>query len=283
MVLQLGQRRLIAQSRNRPFSTRKEDVALNRPAHTTSHVPARQGLYDPADEHDACGVAFVVDMHGRQTHRMVQQGLDALVQLDHRGATGAEANVGDGAGILTQIPDRFFRDVCEFELPERYAVGLAFLPADDPHAASEAIDKLVKDQGLTLLGWRDVPVDASTIGSMASDVQPVFRHLFVAAAPGADQRPDDDMGLERAAFVLRKRIEHEAGIYFASLSCRTIIHKGMLTSGQVQEFFTDLSDERFESALALVHSRFSTNTFPSWPLAHPYRLVAHNGEINTVK
>jgi glutamate synthase (NADPH/NADH) large chain len=264
--------------------------------------PAPQGLYDPAYEHDACGVAFVVDMHGRRTHDMVRRGLQSLCNLDHRGATNAEDNVGDGAGILTQIPDRFFREVCDFELPPlgNYAVGIAFLPRDpaDADAAASAIEKLADSEGLAVLGWREVPVDDSMIGSMAREVQPTFRQLFLHA-------PDDQLAgieLDRRAFVLRKRVEHELGtavqeetdeevggsvednrMYFPSLSSRTIVYKGMLTSGQLQDFFPDLTDERYESALALVHSRFSTNTFPSWPLAHPYRMVAHNGEINTVQ
>ncbi len=248
-------------------------------------LPEAQGLYDPRHEHDACGVAFVVDMHGRRSHDIVAKGLSALCQLDHRGATGAEENVGDGAGILTQIPDAFFREVCDFDLPSAgtYAVGAAFLPGDAAQAddAVEAIAKIVANEGLRVCGWRDVPIDNSTIGSMARDVEPTFRQLFVAGPEGGF--PLTGLDLERRAFVLRKRIEHEvAGLYFPSLSGRTIVYKGMLTSGQVQEFFLDLADERYTSALALVHSRFSTNTFPSWPLAHPYRLVAHNGEINTV-
>ena len=252
-------------------------------------LPQKQGLYDPAYEHDACGVAFVVDMHGRRSHDMVQKGLRSLCNLDHRGATNAEDNVGDGAGILTQIPHRFFTEVCDFELPAEgaYAAGMAFLPGGEDAAASAqaAIAKLADAEGLQVLGWRDVPTDNSMIGSMARDAEPIFRQLFVAASDGAT-----GIDLDRKAFVLRKRIEHEVGsdedgttVYFPSLSCRTIVYKGMLTSGQVEEFFPDLSDERFETALSLVHSRFSTNTFPSWPLAHPYRLIAHNGEINTVQ
>ncbi|MGK2929278.1 MAG: glutamate synthase large subunit [Acidimicrobiales bacterium] len=252
-----------------------------------NQLPAPQGLYDPAYEHDACGVAFVVDMHGRKTHDMVQRGLQSLCNLDHRGATNAEDNVGDGAGILTQIPDRLFRAVCDFELPAAgaYAVGLAFLPGDraEADAAATAIEKLVDAEGLTLLGWRDVPIDDSTIGSMARDAEPTFRQLFVAGDSGGDALTGID--LDRRAFVLRKRVEHETepDIYFPSLSSRTIVYKGMLTPNQLEQFFPDLHDERFETALALVHSRFSTNTFPSWPLAHPYRMVAHNGEINTVQ
>ncbi|MEY2398615.1 MAG: glutamate synthase large chain, partial [Actinomycetota bacterium] len=247
--------------------------------------PGPQGLYDPRFEHDACGVAFVVDVHGRRSHDMVQLGLKSLCNLDHRGATGAEANVGDGAGILMQVPDGFFRAVVDFTLPEAgtYAVGNAFLPPDEAACAAsvDGIEKIVHAEGLRVLGWREVPVDNSMIGTMASDVQPIFRQVFIAAAENA--APLRDLELERRAFVIRKRAEHETEVYFSSLSGRTLVYKGMLTSLQLQEFYPDLHDERMDSALALVHSRFSTNTFPSWPLAHPYRFIAHNGEINTVQ
>ena len=246
-------------------------------------LPATQGLYDPRFEHDACGVAFVVDMHGRSSHDMVQRGLTCLYQLDHRGATGAEANVGDGAGMLIQLPDSFFRQVTDFDLPEAgsYAAGMAFLPSEDPDGAAQAIEALAEQEGLRVLGWREVPTVSSSLGSFATDAMPVFRTVFIA---GSESSPIRDLDLERAAFILRKRIEHEIqpAVYFPSLSCRTFVYKGMLTCDQLPEFFPDLTDERLESALALVHSRFSTNTFPSWPLAHPYRLIAHNGEINTV-
>ncbi len=249
------------------------------------HLPAKQGLYNPAYEHDACGVAFVVDMHGRRSHERVVQGLTALRNLDHRGATGAEENVGDGAGILTQIPDELFRAVCDFELPPAgsYAVGMGFLPQDPAAAdtAAAAIDKIVADEQLRVVGWRDVPIDNSMIGIFAQEAEPTFRQLFVA---GPTDQPLSGLDLERRTFVLRKRIEHEVDdTYFPSLSGRTIVYKGMLTTPQLREFFRDLQDERYTTALALVHSRFSTNTFPSWPLAHPYRIVAHNGEINTVQ
>ncbi|MBV9953204.1 MAG: glutamate synthase subunit alpha, partial [Acidimicrobiia bacterium] len=250
-----------------------------------SHTPRRQGLYDPAFEHDACGVAFVVDLHGRPTRDIVEKGLTALLHLDHRGATGAEANTGDGAGVLIQVPDRFLREVVDFDLPPvgHYATGIAFLPAGEAASdATDAVDKIVASEGLTVLGWRDVPVQPDSLGSMARDVMPVFRQVFVAAPDAAMAGLD----LERAAYVVRKRIEHEAvegSVYFPSLSSRTLVYKGMLTTPQLREFYPDLRDERVESALALVHSRFSTNTFPSWPLAHPYRYLAHNGEINTVQ
>ncbi len=247
-----------------------------------NEVPSPQGLYDPAFEHDACGVGFVVDMHGRASHRIIDLGIASLCHLDHRGATGAEANVGDGAGILVQIPDGFLRQVVDFELPAAgsYAVGCAFLPrgTDECAAAMSAIEKIVASEDLTVLGWRDVPHDDSMIGQMARDAEPTFKQLFLAAT-GA---PLEGIALDRRAFIARKRIEHETGTYFASLSARTLVYKGMLITGQLTDFYPDLVDERFESALALVHSRFSTNTFPSWPLAHPYRMIAHNGEINTV-
>ena len=260
--------------------------------HTPTPVSSRtrHGLYDPRNEHDSCGVGFVVNVHGVKSHQIVRQALGGLCQLDHRGATGAEANVGDGAGILIQVPDRFLRAVCDFDLPEAgtYAVGCAFLPKgkQDAEKAMEHIGRIVADEGLRIVGWRAVPVDNSGIGRFARDVEPMFKHVVIAAEDGAP--PLSGMALERRAFVIRKRIEHEVDspdgqpLYFPSLSSRTLIYKGMLTSGQVPQFFLDLNDERIETALALVHSRFSTNTFPSWPLAHPYRMLAHNGEINTV-
>ena len=251
-------------------------------------LPPIQGLYDPAFEHDACGVAFVVDLHGRQSHALVQRGITALVNLDHRGASGAEGNTGDGAGMLIQIPDRFYREVVGGDLPPvgHYATGIAFVPGDEAEVAGtiEAVEKILLAEGLRVLAWRDVPVDAGALGSGALAAMPTFRQVFVAGTdPGLA-----GLDLERRVYVARKRIEHEVGsgddrVYFPSLSCRTIVYKGMLTTPQLRGFYPDLSDPRVESALALVHSRFSTNTFPSWPLAHPYRYLAHNGEINTVE
>jgi glutamate synthase (NADPH/NADH) large chain len=248
----------------------------------SSNTPA--GLYRSEFEHDACGVSFVVDMHGRRSHRMVQLGLASLCNLEHRGASGAETNTGDGAGILIQIPDRFYRAITSFDLPPagRYATGIAFLPTDAEGVERDrdAIEKLTTDEGLTFLGWRELPVDPSEVGSIAREAMPSFHQLFVSG--GHDQW--SGLELERRAFILRKRIQHEVeGVYFSSLSARTIVYKGMLTAPQVRSFFPDLDDERVDTALALVHSRFSTNTFPSWPLAHPYRYVAHNGEINTLQ
>ena len=258
------------------------------------NVPS--GLYNPAYEHDSCGVAMVADMHGRRSRDIVDKAITALLNLEHRGAAGAEPNTGDGAGILIQVPDEFLRAVIKeqglsFELPAEgsYATGIAFLPqsARDANLACEAVQKIVEAEGLQLLGWRDVPHDDSSLGALARDAMPTLRQVFIAGASGMD--------LERRAYVIRKRAEHELGtkgpgqdgpgretVYFPSLSGQTFVYKGMLTTPQLRAFYLDLQDERLTSALGIVHSRFSTNTFPSWPLAHPFRRVAHNGEINTV-
>ncbi|WP_179466544.1 glutamate synthase large subunit [Mycolicibacterium vinylchloridicum] len=254
-------------------------------------MPRSVGLYNPAFEHDACGVAMVADMHGRRSRDIVDKAITALLNMEHRGAQGAEPNTGDGAGILLQVPDAFLRAVVDFELPEEgsYATGIAFLPQSsrDAAAACESVGKIVEAEGLTLLGWRDVPTDDSSLGALARDAMPTFRQVFIGGASG--------MELERRAYVVRKRAEHELGtkgpgqdgpgretVYFPSLSGQTFCYKGMLTTPQLKAFYLDLQDERLTSALGIVHSRFSTNTFPSWPLAHPFRRVAHNGEINTV-
>ncbi|NLG45348.1 glutamate synthase central domain-containing protein, partial [Gordonia sp. (in: high G+C Gram-positive bacteria)] len=255
------------------------------------HLPGPVGLYDPANEHDACGVAFVVDIHGRRSRDIVEKAITALVNLEHRGAAGAEPNTGDGAGIMIQVPDRFLRAVVDFALPAEgeYATGIAFLPqaSADVDEAVAGIEAIVASEGLTLLGWREVPVDESSLGALARDAMPTFRQVFLGGAAGMD--------LERKAYVVRKRVQYELGekgagqdgpgretAYFPSLSGQTMVYKGMLTTPQLRDFYLDLQDDRVESALGMVHSRFSTNTFPSWPLAHPFRRVAHNGEINTV-
>jgi glutamate synthase (NADPH) large chain len=250
--------------------------------------PAATGLYDGRHEHDACGVAFVATLRGHAGHDIVEHALTALRNLDHRGATGADPTVGDGAGILTQIPDEFLRAAVDFELPAAggYAVGTAFLPTDAQAQADAVarIEEIAAEEGLVVLGWRDVPVVIDLVGLVARECMPAFRQLFVtapevAAAGCAPQGID----LDRLTYTLRKRAERELAVYFPSLSARTLVYKGMLTTGQLEPFFPDLSDRRFVTELALVHSRFSTNTFPSWPLAHPFRLIAHNGEINTVQ
>ncbi len=247
-----------------------------------SAQPADVGLYRREHEHDACGVAMVATMRGTAGHDIVVHALDALRNLDHRGATGADPLVGDGAGILTQVPDGFFRAVVDVDLPPAgsYAVGMAYLPveADARAVAERRVEEIAEEEGLRVLTWRDVPVTPDLVGHAARQCMPYFRQLFVASEAGAS-----GIELDRVAYCLRKRAEHEAAVYFPSLSARTVVYKGMLTTGQLEPFFPDLSDVRFASELALVHSRFSTNTFPSWPLAHPYRLIAHNGEINTVK
>ncbi|WP_030485491.1 glutamate synthase large subunit [Nocardioides aequoreus] len=244
--------------------------------------PPAQGLYDGLHEHDACGVAFVATMTGEPSHAIVAQALTALRNLEHRGAAGAEPNSGDGAGILMQVPDRFFREVVDFDLPSRhgYAVGTAFVPGDEEQVAKtrRRIEEIAEEEGLSVLGWREVPTDPSSLGRTALDCMPTFSQLFVAARGSRLV----GMALERLAFCLRKRAEHDTDAYFPSLSSRTIAYKGMLTTDQLDHVFPDLVDERVESAVAVVHSRFSTNTFPSWPLSHPFRFIAHNGEINTV-
>ena len=246
------------------------------------------GLYDPRFEHDACGVALVADLRGRASHTLVLQAIGALEHLAHRGATGSEEDSGDGAGILIQVPDAFYREVVDFDLPERgrYATGIAFLSQDADGAAQARtmFAKLAGEEGLDILGWRDLPVVSATLGSIAEAARPSMHQVFVAPSDGTPLSPGDPaLAIDRLAYVLRKRAEHEVPeCYVASLSARTVTYKGMLTSHQLAEFYPDLADERLVSGLALVHSRFSTNTFPSWPLAHPYRYMAHNGEINTL-
>src|SRR3954453_11123228 len=243
----------------------------------------REGLYDGQHEHDACGVAFVATLTGERRHDIVATALTALRTLEHRGASGAEPDSGDGAGILLQVPDAFYRKVCAFELPaaRSYATGIAFLPADPDDAAKAVarIEELAAEEQLTVVGWRDVPTDPDLLGATARSVMPTFKQLFVTAKTGRVL----GLALERMAFRLRKRAEKETETYFPSLSGRTITYKGMLTTDQLDKFFPELTDHDLASAIGVVHSRFSTNTFPSWPLAHPYRYIAHNGEINTVQ
>jgi glutamate synthase (ferredoxin) len=267
------------------------------------------GLYDPRDEHDACGVGFVVDIKGRRSHAVIQKGLQVLINLLHRGACGCEANTGDGAGVLIQVPDRFLRKVAGplgMELPPRgqYGVGLVYLPreAGAREELRRLVERIVREEGREVLGWRSVPTDDRTLGPTARAVRPVIEQLFIAdaaggrrstsASPASDEFDDPQMRFERKLYVIRKRIEHEVdrqgsagrhSFYIPSLSSKTLIYKGMLTADQIAPTFPDLVDPDLESALALVHQRFSTNTFPSWPLAHPYRYIAHNGEINTLR
>ncbi|MDR3070275.1 MAG: glutamate synthase subunit alpha, partial [Propionibacteriaceae bacterium] len=247
-------------------------------------VSGRQkiGLYDPAFEHDACGVGFVAQLSGQASHDIVAKGLTALFNMEHRGATGKDPRAGDGAGILIQVPDAFARAVADFELPAagEYAMGMAFLPQDSVKRATakRTIEYIAIEEGLQVLGWRTVPVVTDSLSPISLGTMPYFEQLFVSAAAGIG-----GIDLDRLVYPLRQRTRTEAGVYFASLSSRTTIYKGMLTTAQLSEVFPDLSDERLASALALFHSRFSTNTFPTWDLSHPYRMIAHNGEINTVK
>jgi glutamate synthase domain-containing protein 2/glutamate synthase domain-containing protein 1/glutamate synthase domain-containing protein 3 len=255
----------------------------------TSHTkqpPKAVGLYDPRFEHDACGVGMVARLDNVPTHEVVTRAITALENLEHRGATGADPCTGDGAGILMQMPDELLRGAVEFELPPagRYGVLMCFLPTDEAprRRLQELLERIVRDEGQELLGWRDVPVDEQHMGEVAAACAPVIRQLFVGA--GTAQRGDQD-AFERKLYVIRRISDltaEDPGLYVSSSSSRTINYKGMLISYQLGKFYSDLSDERTKSALALVHSRFSTNTFPSWALAHPYRVICHNGEINTV-
>ena len=239
-----------------------------------------QGLYRPEYEHDACGVAFIASLDQTSTHAIVADALEALRNLEHRGASGAEPESGDGAGILIAMPDAFYRNHVAFPLPDagKFASGIAFLPRENASTAAAKVESIIRDESLTLIGWRELPFNPEGLGKTATSVMPNFRQIFVS-----DPQGRSGIELDRLVYAVRKRAEHEAGVYFPSLSSRTIVYKGMLTTGQLEPFFPDLSDPALVSPLALVHSRFSTNTFPSWPLAHPYRFIAHNGEINTVK
>ena len=240
------------------------------------------GLYKPETEKDACGLAMVATLRGTPGYDIIETALNALRNLEHRGAVGSDAGTGDGAGILMQVPDAFFRTQLKITLPEagRYGVGLVFESNDATERAREreAFESLAISENLLVITWRDVPTDPSTLGDLAREAMPHISQVFVESTAGATE-----MDLERALFRLRKRSEIEIGLYHPSLSARTIVYKGMVTTLQLEPFFPDLSDRTMVSSLALVHSRFSTNTFPSWPLAHPYRMIAHNGEINTVR
>ncbi|MBI1831167.1 MAG: glutamate synthase subunit alpha, partial [Planctomycetes bacterium] len=262
------------------------------------HAPI--GLYDPAYEHDACGVGFIVDLKNRKSRDIVRKSLQILCNLEHRGACGCEENTGDGAGILIQMPHRFLAKETaalgiHLPAPGDYGVGMVFLPQDTAarERCEKMIEKVIRDEGQKTLGWRTVPTDNRPIGPSAKRGEPVIRQLFIRKVSGLPiDRPDDPLYFERKLFVIRKLIEkaiqlssipQKDMVYVPSLSSRTLIYKGMLNAPQVDLYFPDLRDPALESALALVHSRFSTNTFPSWPRAHPYRFISHNGEINTLR
>jgi glutamate synthase (ferredoxin) len=258
-------------------------------------LPPKQGLYDPANEHDACGVGFVVDIKGRKSHRILQQAIQVLRNLDHRGACGCEVNTGDGAGVLLQIPHRFLEGVAEqnsFTLPApgEYGSGLIFLPrnAGERRKLEQRFEQIVQSEGQSVIGWRTVPTDNKSLGETARAAEPFIRQIII----GRDPALSDELAFERKLFVIRKRAYSEIRTstidgadywYVPSLSCKTIVYKGMLLTEQLGTYFRDLNDPTMETALAMVHSRFSTNTFPSWDRAHPYRYVAHNGEINTLR
>ena len=268
---------------------------MTGPDVTPAGLPPAQGLYDPVHEHDACGVGFVVDIKGRRSHAIVSQALEVLKNLLHRGACGCEVNTGDGAGIIIQMPHTFLLRECgslgiPLPRPGHYGAGLVFLPRDPAQAAvcERILEDMIREEGQTVLGWRDVPTDSSAVGPSARAVEPRFRQIFVGRAGGVPDRA----AFERKLFVIRKRTEHAVGrsglaerkfFYVPSLSANTLIYKGMLSADQIEGMFPDVTDPLVDSALALVHQRFSTNTFPSWPLAHPYRMIAHNGEINTLR
>ncbi|WP_456285158.1 glutamate synthase large subunit [Microbacterium sp. JZ101] len=248
--------------------------------------PPKQGMYNPAFEKDACGLAMVATLRGEAGHDIVDLALEALRNLEHRGAIGSDAGTGDGAGILTQMPDGFLRAVVDFDLPVvgEYAAGLSFLPTDGAARAAQkdGIAAIAAEEGLSILGWREVPVDPEHLGRLAGEARPAIEQIFLTSAP-VDGRPAlSGIDLDRRAYRLRKRAQHELDAYFVSLSSRTLGYKGMVTTLQLEPFYLDLQDERFTTELAVVHSRYSTNTFPSWPLAQPLRMMAHNGEINTV-
>ena len=258
-------------------------------------LPRAEGLYDPANEHDSCGVGVVADMNGRKSHGILQKGMQILINLDHRGATGADATLSDGCGVLTQIPHRFFAEECAklgMTLPEPGPTRSASsscraIPRPAPRS-KRSIVETIAEEGHDLIGWRDNPVDNSDLGERVKAVEPAQRQVFI----GRRANVADDETFERKLFILRKVISNRiyaiggdavAEYYPVSLSCRTIVYKGMVLVHQLPRYYKDLTDPRFETALALVHQRFATNTFPSWRLAHPYRMVAHNGEINTLR
>ncbi|MBU1084714.1 MAG: glutamate synthase subunit alpha, partial [Candidatus Omnitrophica bacterium] len=260
-----------------------------------TRFPKRQGLYDPRFEHDSCGVGFVCDIKGARSNDTVRKGIEVLERLGHRGAVGADPKTGDGAGILIQVPHGFCKAVCAdkgITLPGEgeYGTGIVFMPSDasEREYCEEIFAKTVKKEGQVLLGWRDVPVDGSIIGKTARDTQPVIRQVFI----GKNKAINDKPVFERKLYIVRRVIEKEIGasaikqkdfFYITNLSSRTISYKGLLMPDQVKDYYLDLKDTRIESALALVHSRYSTNTFPTWDLAQPFRFLAHNGEINTLR
>ena len=275
----------------------KVNAENSRKIASSACIPAKQGLYDPAFEHDACGIGFVVNIKGRKSHHLVEQALTVLHNLDHRGACGCEENTGDGAGLLMQVPHRFLQAVgaetgIQLPAPSQYGVGMIFLPpdAEQRRACEQRFEAVVRAEGQTVLGWRDVPTDNSELGKTARACEPCIRQIFIGRGPALAKV--GDMAFERKLYVIRRQITNAIRygdapggefFYIPSLSCRTLIYKGMLTPRQVAVFYPELTDPRVETAICLIHSRFSTNTFPSWERSHPYRYIIHNGEINTLR
>jgi len=257
-------------------------------------LPAPEGLYHPANEHDACGIGFVANIKGVKSHDIILKGIQILLNLTHRGACGCDPNTGDGAGVLIQMPHAFFARECArlgFILPPQghYGAGIVFLPVEPQQrlVVEGIIERIISEEGLQLLGWRDTPIDADAIGRVARASQPYIQQVFIGRISGLDED-----AFERKLYVVRKRFESEVAasdirdknfVYVPSLSCRTIVYKGLLLAPQISRFYGDLSDPECVSAICMVHQRFSTNTFPSWQLAHPFRYICHNGEINTVR
>jgi glutamate synthase domain-containing protein 2/glutamate synthase domain-containing protein 1/glutamate synthase domain-containing protein 3 len=275
----------------------REDKEMHNEDHLQQHasgLPPAQGLYDPANEHDACGLGFVANIKGEKSHSIVEKGIEVLRHLEHRGACGCDPETGDGAGVLIQIPHDFFVRECAklgmaLPAPGCYAVGMVFLPVSklERLQCEGVVEKIIGEEGFEVMGWRDTPVDGTAIGRVARGSQPYIEQIFLKT-----REPLEEKDFERKLYVVRRRIENEiahaeiegrSNFYIPSLSCRTIVYKGLLLAPQITKFYPELSDPLVKSALCLVHQRFSTNTFPSWPLSHPYRHIAHNGEINTVK
>ena len=276
------------------LSGRQVDLGRGRMVNLSNYQPSRNGLYEPFYEHDACGVGFVANLSGNATHTILRQGIQVLENLEHRGACGCDPETGDGAGMLLQVPHRLFAREAEslkFSLPPKgeYGVGMMFLPVDaaDRARCIQIIEKTVRDEGQSVLGWREVPRNSACLGFIARDSEPVMQQVFIGRAKGLDE-----IQFERKLYVVRRSIEraifgsdmkNKTQFYVPRMSCRTIIYKGLMLAPQMDKYFLDLSDKDAESAIAMVHQRYSTNTFPSWPLAHPFRYLAHNGEINTLR
>ena len=264
----------------------------------TRGFPQKQGLYNPGNEHDSCGVGFVCNINGDKSNDIVKKGLKILKRLTHRGAVGADPKTGDGAGILIQLPHEFLTKVTEKEkidlpIPGEYGTGIIFLPQDvnDRSFCREALSKIIEEEKQILLGWRKVPVDNSNIGTSAKETQPSIEQIFIQRNRDLPQK-DDILSFERILYVIRKKaekliassdIKQKSFFYITNISSRTIIYKGLLIANQVEDFYTDLKDKSIKSAIAMIHSRYSTNTFPTWDLAQPFRFLAHNGEINTIR